>query len=426
VNIRNLRITRSTACLLLAFLPVLGCSADEPVSSAQPSTMSCPPGTPAVCSCPDLRMTTTTCLPTGDGFAACPCGAAPTAQAGQAGALAAGHGASGSLGIGGLGTAGVSSPFASGSGGARAGTAGASGAAAVGGGGEAGGLGTAGARAAAGTSGAAGVSSAGAGAATAGASGSSPGEPDLMALCAGGTWTGMPSDKASARAQGSGSTTFTVATSTEITRLQTTMIVPPKPKPSGTVFLWPGLQPLPNGKSYQPIGNGVLQPVLTWGSTCAAGAPNDYKSWWISGQYVNVSSRESAHMGCHGGDGMDVDVDDRLVIDMSRAGTVWTQSVLDAKTGKSVKFDIDMAGQAQNWAIFDIELPTSTKPAGDLVFANTVITMAASSPMSCQPDSRGSTDYFTAPRASADGTICCIDRIVLRASGVTMTTPNGP
>ena len=115
-----------------------------------------------------------------------------------------------------------------------------------------------------------------------------------MAICPEGGWTGKASDMASNRANGYGSTHVTIPTSTEIVRLRRHMIVPPQPAASGTVFLWPGLQPLPSGKHYAPIGNGVLQPVLTWGSTCARGAPNDYNSWWISGQYVNVSGREAA------------------------------------------------------------------------------------------------------------------------------------
>jgi hypothetical protein len=70
--------------------------------------------------------------------------------------------------------------------------------------------------------------------------------------------------------------------------LHTTMTVPEKPPPSGTLFLWPGLQPLPGGKNYNPIGNGVLQPVLMWSGTCAPTAPSSYASWWISAQYVNT------------------------------------------------------------------------------------------------------------------------------------------
>ena len=109
--------------------------------------------------------------------------------------------------------------------------------------------------------------------------------------CAGGM-TGAASDSTSAKARvsGNGSVQFQISTQTQIAELRTTLAVPAKPPPSGTLFLWPGLQPLPNGKNYNPVGNGVLQPVLTWGSTCAVGAPDDYSTWWISGQYVNTYS----------------------------------------------------------------------------------------------------------------------------------------
>lgn len=246
----------------------------------------------------------------------------------------------------------------------------------------------------------------------------------LSEVCPAGGWAGKRSDQLKNRANGFGSTHVTIPASNEIVRLQTTMIVPPKPVAEGTVFLWPGLQPLPGGKNYQPIGNGVLQPVLTWGSTCARGAPNDHRSWWISGHYVNMSTRDEARRGCLGGDGIAVEVGTRLVIDMQREGSVWTQRIFDSSARSSVEYAIDLNDQAQNWAIFHIELPTRTKPAGDLVFANTVITLAAPGSEACQPNTRGADDFFSAPRASPDGLRCCLERIVLRASGVASDTPN--
>ena len=56
-----------------------------------------------------------------------------------------------------------------------------------------------------------------------------------------------------------------------------------------TVFIWPGLQPDgPERKCFFPINNGVLQPVLTFGNSCAPHKPQDTEQWWISGQYVNT------------------------------------------------------------------------------------------------------------------------------------------
>jgi hypothetical protein len=78
--------------------------------------------------------------------------------------------------------------------------------------------------------------------------------------------------------------------------LKASMRVPFVTSPQGTVFIWPGLQP--DGLSYFPIGNGVLQPVLTYGSSCA---PNPTKlvthGWWISGQYVNTDKDPNAKGG---------------------------------------------------------------------------------------------------------------------------------
>ena len=61
---------------------------------------------------------------------------------------------------------------------------------------------------------------------------------------------------------------------------------PNLPRPAAGVrhaLLWPGLQPDGPGANDQPLDNGVLQPVLTWGPTCAPNAPDGdpYGSWWI-------------------------------------------------------------------------------------------------------------------------------------------------
>lgn len=52
-----------------------------------------------------------------------------------------------------------------------------------------------------------------------------------------------------------------------------------------SVFIWPGLQP--KGYCFYPINNGVLQPVLSYGTSCAPDKPQNVEQWWISGQYVN-------------------------------------------------------------------------------------------------------------------------------------------
>ena len=52
---------------------------------------------------------------------------------------------------------------------------------------------------------------------------------------------------------------------------------------------------------------------------------------------------------------MDVAVGDQLDIAMTLAGTVWNQVVVDRQSGHMATFDMDMMGQAQDWAIFTIE-----------------------------------------------------------------------
>ncbi|KAI8898780.1 hypothetical protein BC833DRAFT_619985, partial [Globomyces pollinis-pini] len=87
---------------------------------------------------------------------------------------------------------------------------------------------------------------------------------------------------------------------------ESTIVVPPVPtKEWQTLFIWPGMQPS-NGRTFKPIGNGVLQPVLTWGQSCAPDPTNaridKEKKWWISAQYVNTdsSAQDPERKGCLG------------------------------------------------------------------------------------------------------------------------------
>jgi hypothetical protein len=219
---------------------------------------------------------------------------------------------------------------------------------------------------------------------------------------------------------------WSISTTTELVGLWTTMTVPALPNgTSGTLYVWPGIQPLGGSKNFYPLGNGILQPVLSVGPTCAPGAPNDYASWWISGQYVNVSGAIGMG-GCLGGNGMDVAVGEQLDIAMTLSGTVWTQLVTDRHTGKSVKFDMDLMGQSQNWATLAIEQPTALKPSSDAVFTSTRLEFADPDMAGCQPSQHGPNDYFSTPVASQDGKNCCVSRVILRQQGVPATTMNGP
>jgi hypothetical protein len=70
---------------------------------------------------------------------------------------------------------------------------------------------------------------------------------------------------------------------------------------------------------------------------------------------------------------MAVNVGDTLSIDMTLSGTVWTQVVTDVETKMSVEFAIDMKGQAQNIAYFQLEGGGQHQVA-PTVFTNTTIT----------------------------------------------------
>lgn len=237
--------------------------------------------------------------------------------------------------------------------------------------------------------------------------------------CGSGGMMGKASNAAGAQGRGNGNVQFTISAGNQILRLRTTMEVPVKPNGNSTLFLWPGLEPL-QGDHYNPIGTGVLQPVLTWGGSCAPGSPQTRtgSSWWISAQYVNTLGSEAKHKGCYGGPIMNVETGDKLLIEMFLEGTVWKQVITNQASGKKVDFDIDMENQPQRWALFQIEMPTSTKPAADVVFTDTVITMAKAEPKACTPTVRGANDYFSAPLSSSDGMRCCVSRLVLRAAGV--------
>jgi hypothetical protein len=225
------------------------------------------------------------------------------------------------------------------------------------------------------------------------------------------------------RTSGSGTIEYDIAAPNQFTLLRTTLRVPAQPPPTGTVFLWPGLQPSPNGPNYQPIGNGVLQPVLTWGPSCAPNAPrSSYADWWISPLYVNISARDRSYQGCKGGSALTVQKGDELALEFALRATAWVQTITSLDSMKSSDFSIDLKGQHQGRAFFAIELTGSNKPTEDIIFTHTVLSLAEPSPNACEPVLKGTRDYASKARVSADGKHCCIDRIVLRAAGVMAST----
>ncbi|HEY4105184.1 MAG TPA: hypothetical protein VGM44_14900 [Polyangiaceae bacterium] len=224
------------------------------------------------------------------------------------------------------------------------------------------------------------------------------------------------------KTSGYGFTQIETARNNPIVALRTILMVPPLPTDSGTLFFSVGLQP--GGQNFDPIDNGVLEPVLTWGPSCAPNSPSaPFTSWWIAAQYVNTYGNYSGYTGCHSGDGMFVEEGDPLSIHFSLDGTVWHQSVENLRDGASVGFDLDMLGQTQNYAHFWLN-PVSAEPVADGEFASTTITFAEPERDACAPIQRGHNDFFSNPEPSPDGTQCSIDRIVLRAQGVPASTQN--
>lgn len=326
--------------------------------------------------------------------------------------------AGGSAGAPAQGAAGAPGAPANGGGAGHA-EAGAVGAGGAGVGGLAGAAGSqAGAAGAAGSSGTVGSSGPAAGNGAAGGAAAADGM-DPTSVCLGGM-PGKDSDAVMTRGMTSSRNFsliyYLVSAPNKIKRFETILTVPKKPERRSTLFIWPGLQHS-GGADPGRFGNGVLQPVLTWGPSCNPMAPregSDYSSWWISGMYVNVSTGAAGPGGCAGGDPMDVEVGDRLYIDFSVEGTEWTQTVLNLTNMNSVDFTFDLEGQDQNWAIWDIETAGSSRPAEDTYFEKSVLTFE--SPVTdCQPSSAPEVDYFSAPILSPDGLHCCYEKMILKA-----------
>jgi hypothetical protein len=224
------------------------------------------------------------------------------------------------------------------------------------------------------------------------------------------------------RMSGPGLIEYDVDAPNVFTALRTTVAVPAEPPPDGPIFIWSGIQPTPNGTNFQPIGNGGLMPVLTWGASCAQDAPASYSSWFVAPLYSNISASDPQYSGCHSGKVTLAEPKQLIDIELHLDGTKWTQKVVNRDTLDASDFSIDLKGQAQGRVFFDIELQTSNKPTEDVIFTNTVLSMKMSDADACQPVMRGMNDFASKPRVSADGKHCCIDRIVLRASGVAATT----
>lgn len=246
------------------------------------------------------------------------------------------------------------------------------------------------------------------------ASGSTGGA-DPTSVCVGGK-VGMDSKSSTTRdltnSRNLALTVYTVAPPNRIVNFKTTMLVPKTPTQRSTLFIWPGLQHS-GGADPGRIRNGVLQPVLTWGPSCSRTASNNYMNWSIAGMYVNLSSSAAGPSGCASGASLQAVPGERLDVDFNLSGTTWTQTITSRTSMKKVDFTIDLKGQDQNWAIWDIETPGSSRPAEDTLFEKSVVTMAQ--PVtSCQPSIAAKVDYFSAPILSPDGLHCCFETVILK------------
>jgi len=218
--------------------------------------------------------------------------------------------------------------------------------------------------------------------------------------------------------------TFAVPTSNQITGLQTSLTVPPFPPvpntPGAALYLWPGLQPATNSVNFQPINNGVLQPVLSWGTSCApapASQPKAFSSWWISGQYVNTFGSDPGYTGCLSGNSMLVSPGEVLLLNMELNATtgVWTQTITDSNTKQSVTFGLNMQGQGQNYLNFALESWYNTTINTPVVFSNTTITFQSPDTAGACSISQGKSNSYvmTPPTPVNAGTQCFIGSVVL-------------
>jgi hypothetical protein len=272
------------------------------------------------------------------------------------------------------------------------------------------------------------AAAAGSSAAAAGASGSAastgsagadastlpPGATNFVSVCAGGK-VGMDSETAKATLRGldirreySG-VKMLIRSPNAVLSFKTTLQVPKPPTQRQTLFVWPGLQSRDGAADPGRVGNGVLQPVLTWGGSCAPKAPPDpYAGWWIAGMYVKT--------GCQGGDYLTTNLGDLLEIDMFLKDEKWVTTIKNVMMDKTVDFTIDLKGQVQNEVMWLTEVPdgSSIRPVDDVIWTQNVLTFKEPEE-TCQPNRIGSNDYFSAPVLSPDGLHCCWDKIIMRA-----------
>jgi hypothetical protein len=207
----------------------------------------------------------------------------------------------------------------------------------------------------------------------------------------------------------------------EYVGLQTTVTVPPLPATPtsqlAAIFLWPGLDPASNSTNFLPINNGVLQPVLSFGLSCAPTAqPPQFTSWWISGQYVNTFQNPQNPAICFSGNSMAVNPGDVLLLNMflNTASTVWTETVTDVNLDQSVTFNMDLQGQGQNWAYFAIEEWYDAVITTPFTFSNTALTLQVpNATAACNSTQSATNAYILSPPVPQNNNSQCFIRSIV-------------
>ncbi|HXW56754.1 MAG TPA: choice-of-anchor D domain-containing protein [Candidatus Cybelea sp.] len=204
--------------------------------------------------------------------------------------------------------------------------------------------------------------------------------------------------------------------------LETTLVTPPLPPvptaSAAALFLWPGLDPASESANFNPINNGVIQPVLSWGPSCAPTTqPTPFSSWWISAQYVNVFGNDPGYTGCLSGSSMLVSPGDLLLINLSLDPNtpVWTETVTDTNTNQTVTFSIDLENQGQNWAYWAMEFWYGATINTPVTFTHTTLIFASPDTAGWCASSQGASNFYiyTPPTPQNSATQCFLRSIVL-------------
>ncbi|KAJ3240343.1 hypothetical protein HDU81_004011 [Chytriomyces hyalinus] len=226
---------------------------------------------------------------------------------------------------------------------------------------------------------------------------------------------------------------------------EATMVVPQQPVKPGSYFIWLGLESTSSSTNYKPVGNGVLQPVLTFGHSCAPNKDqiaNPNGTWYVSGLYVNLGQDNNFPdaFGCKGGNIMDVMPGDHLVSSIARmsGSSTWVQTITNkgkacqsqsggvplSKNGKdcSVQFSYDIKNQAQTFAILEVELLHNATVDFNVEFRDIQLSVdvrdsSADSGAFCSDAAvLGTVEKCTDIKLSDDGLLCKVHSCVFQAS----------